>query len=129
MGRAVAVGALCGLAWACGLRGFMTQVTTGPSTVTWAARGRLLVASSFAFTAVLVVDLVQNGTTLHAGIGGGALGLPAFGVAGAYAPAGHRRWARIACGGLAVAPVPIWVLTARPSAARRSALPAPRGRG
>ena len=107
----------------------MTQVTTGPSTVTWAARGRLLVASSFAFTAVLVVDLVQNGTTLHAGIGGGALGLPAFGVAGAYAPAGHRRWARIACGGLAVAPVPIWVLTARPSAARRSALPAPRGRG
>jgi hypothetical protein len=119
----------------------MAQVTTGPSHVTWAGtylgilvpglvvgvllglaehlrrttadpRGRLLVWSPFAFTGVLVVDLVQHGSTLRGGIGGGAVGLPVFGVAGAYALAGRRRWARVACALLALSPVLIWVLTA-----------------
>lgn len=33
--RPVAVSGVGGLAWAAGLRGFMTQVTQEPSTVTW----------------------------------------------------------------------------------------------
>lgn len=141
MSRTIAVGALGGLAWACGLRGWMTQVTTAPSTVTWVGtflwillpgvavgallglaeqlrrttanpRGRLLVWSPFAFAGIVVADLIQHGSTLRGGIGGGALALPVFGVAGAYALAGRRRWARVACGLLALAPVPVWVLTA-----------------
>jgi hypothetical protein len=137
----VAVGGLCGLAWACGLRGFMTLVAGWSSTVTWTGtflfillpglvvglllglaehlrrttenpRGRLLVWSPFAFAAVLVVAVVRDGFHFEGGIGTGAIGLPAFGVIGAYALAGRHRWARAACGLLVLAPVPVWLLTA-----------------
>ena len=154
--RTVAVGALCGLAWACGLRGFMTQVTTGPSAVTWTGtfvlillpglvvglllglaehlrrttanpRGRLLVWSPFAFVAVLVVGLVQHGTILQGGIGGGALALPAFGVAGAYALAGRGRWARLGCALLALVPVPAWILATSSFAGSSLSITHPKG--
>jgi hypothetical protein len=139
-GRLVA-GGVCGLAWAAGLRGFMTQVTTDPSRVTWAGTfawilapgvvtgmllgwadhlrrttappwARWLVLAPFCFAAVLVVDLVRTGSTLQGGIGGGTLGVPAFGVLGALGLAGRRRWVRLVCGVLALVPIPIWSLTA-----------------
>lgn len=135
------VGAVAGLAWACGLRGFMTQVTTDPSTVTWTGtflwillpglvtgallglaghlrrsngnpRGRLLVWSPFVFASALVPDLITHGSTMQGGIGGGTLGVPAFGVIGAYAIAGRRTWVRIVCALIAVSAIPIWSLTA-----------------
>jgi hypothetical protein len=136
------LGALGGLAWGCGLRGFMTQVTTDPSVVTWSGtfvwilapsvvtglllgwaehlrrtaaspRWRWLVLSPFVFAAVLVADVVRDGTTLQGGVGGGTVGVPAFGVLGAYAIAGRRRWLRAVCGLVATSAVPVWALTAR----------------
>jgi hypothetical protein len=137
----LATGALLGLAWASGLRGFMTQVTTDPSTVTWAGTfafvlapglvtglllgwaehlrlttarpaGRWLVLAPFAFAIVLLVDVVSNGSTLQGGVGGGALGVPAYGAIGAYALAGSKTWARLLCGLTAFSAIPIWALTA-----------------
>jgi hypothetical protein len=64
------------------------------------------------FSTLLLTDLIVHGITLQGGIGGGALGLPGFGVLGAYAIAGRRTWARAVCGLLALLPIPIWALTA-----------------
>jgi hypothetical protein len=137
----LATGALLGLAWACGLRGFMTQVTTDPSTVTWAGTfawvlapgvvtgmllgwadhlrrttarpaARWLVLAPFVFATVLLVDVVSNGSTLQGGVGGGTLGVPAYGVIGACALAGRRTWVRVPCGLIALSAIPIWALTA-----------------
>ena len=150
------VGAMAGLAWGCGLRGFMTQVTTDPSTVTWTGtflwillpgvvtgallglaehlrradggpRGRLLVWSPFLFASVLVAELIRTGSTLQGGIGGAALGVPAFGVIGAYAIAGTRTWSRITCALLALSVIPIWGLSATSIGGPTLALSDPRG--
>jgi hypothetical protein len=138
---AVSLGGLCGLAWASGLRGFMAQVTTESSNVTWtgtfafilvpglvagsllgwaghlrqtslSSRGRWLVLSPFVLSVSLLADLLRTGTALQGGIGGGTLGVPALGVIGGYALAGRRGWARVVCGLLAVSVVPIWAQTA-----------------
>ena len=135
------MGALCGLAWACGLRGFMTQVTTGRPMVTWAGtflwvlapgivigamlgmaehirrtshdpRGRRLVWSPFVFSLVLPDSLIMNGSIFEGGVGGGALGAPSLAVAGTYALTGRRPWTRIACALLTLSAVPIWAITA-----------------
>ena len=42
---------------------------------------------------------------LFGGIGGGAIGVPLLGMAGAYGLAGRRVWARVACGALFLAGV------------------------
>lgn len=152
----VAMGALCGLTWACGLRGFMTQVTTDHSMVTWTGtflwvlasgvvvgallgmaehirrttknpRGRWLVWSPFVFSIILVVDLIVHGSTLQSGIGGGALGVPVLGVTGAYAVAGRRAWLRVASGLAALSAVPIWVLTATDFGGPSLSLTEPKG--
>ncbi len=75
-------------------------------------RGRWLVWSPFVFSIILVVDLIVHGSTLNGGIGGGALGVPALGVVGAYSIAGRRTWARMASLLVALSPIPIWVLAA-----------------
>ena len=137
----IALGGLCGLAWACGLRGFMAQVTTEPSNVTWtgtfafilapglvtgsllgwaghlrqtssSSRGRWLVLSPFVFAVSPLADLVRTGAALQGGIGGGTLAVPAFGLVGGYAIAGRRGWARVVCGLVALSVIPIWSLTA-----------------
>ncbi|WP_404382936.1 hypothetical protein LL946_17405 [Knoellia locipacati] len=137
----VALGGLCGLAWACGLRGFMAQVTTEPSNVTWTgtfvfilvpglvtglllgwaghlrhtslnSRGRWLVLSPFVFAVSPLTDLVRTGATLQGGMGGGTLAVPAIGIVGGYALAGRRGWARVVCGLVALSVIPIWSLTA-----------------
>jgi hypothetical protein len=134
----------------------MTQVTTTHSTVTWNGtflwvlapgiavggmlglaehirrttgnpRGRWLVWSPFAFAGIVVADLILHGSALRGGIGGGALGLPAFAVAGAYAIAGRRPWLRIACGLLAASPIPIWALTVTNFGGPLLALTKPKG--
>ena len=137
----IALGGLCGLAWACGLRGFMAQVTTEQSNVTWTgtfvfilvpglvtglllgwaghlrqtslnSRGRWLVLSPFVFALSPLTDLVRTGATLQGGIGGGTLAVPAIGTIGGYAIAGRRGWARVICGVVALSVIPIWALTA-----------------
>ncbi|MEO7268614.1 MAG: hypothetical protein ABIW49_05350 [Knoellia sp.] len=137
----VALGGLCGLAWASGLRGFMAQVTTEPSNVTWtgtfalilvpglvtgsllgwaghlrhtssSSRGRWLVLSPFVFAVSPLIDLVRTGAALQGGIGGGTLAVPAIGMIGGYAIAGRRGWARAVCGLVALSVIPLWSLTA-----------------
>jgi hypothetical protein len=149
-------GALCGLAWGCGLRGFMTQVTNDPSVVTWSGtfawvlapsvltglllgwaehlrrtdadpRWRWLVLAPFVFVGVLVADLIGGGSTLQGGVGGGTIGVPAFGVIGAYVIAGHRMWLRFVCGLVAFSAVPVWALTATGIGGPSLALDSPKG--
>lgn len=135
----LSVGAVCGLAWAAGLRGLMVEVA-GPSesTVTWVGtfegillpgvvtgmllglaehlcraggrRGRRWLAlAPLAFTAAnptVLVSIVTDG-----GIGGGALAIPIFGMAGGFAVSGRGpRWVRIVVSVVAVLPVPGWVV-------------------
>lgn len=138
------VGATCGLAWAAGLRGFMTQIVfKSRSTVTWTGtfawvlvpgiatglllgwaaylvrvggpqRARWLVCSPFLFAAVLLPPVLRFNFEdfLAGGVGGGATGVPAIAVAGAYAIAGARLWGRILCGLLALSSLPVWALAA-----------------
>jgi hypothetical protein len=60
------------------------------------------------------------------GLGGGALGVPLFGMAGGYALAGSVTWVRALCGVVAVGTIPIWALTAT-SFAPHLAVDSPRG--
>ncbi len=132
----VAAGAVAGLAWAAGLRGFMAQITGPESTVGWlgtfegillpgAVTGALLgwaqhlrrsgddrfrwrlAAAPLAFVVAnpfVLVTVVTDG-----GIGGGALAVVLFGMAGGYALAGRGpRWAVVAAGALAAAGILVW---------------------
>ena len=61
------------------------------------------------------------------GLGGGALAVPLFGMAGGYALAGGGpRWARWAAGAVALLPVPAWLVAASFVGGPRS-LDTPRG--
>ena len=137
----VIVGGVCGLAWAAGLRGFMAQIAD-PSSVSWSGtfgyillpglaigmllgwaehirrtggrRGwRWLALSPLLFTAVLFSEgpLGPLGI-LEDGIGGAAIGVPLYAMAGGYAVSGRGpRWARTLCGVLTLTAIPIWALT------------------
>ncbi|HEX6256525.1 MAG TPA: hypothetical protein VFZ70_12030 [Euzebyales bacterium] len=144
-----AVGGVCGLAWATGLRGFMAEIAGTASGVEWVGtfvwilapgvlagallgwaehlrrtggrRGwRWLATAPLLFAGVLVHGLVTapGGPMagleefLADGLGGGAIGMPLFGMAGGYALSGRGRlWGRIVCGLIALTPIPIWILT------------------
>lgn len=135
----VAIGATCGLAWACGLRAFMVAVAGDGSTFTWVGTfvwillpgalvggllgwaehlrrsgrpRRGLVAAPLLFAGVLLPGLLQPSTMFEGGIGGGAIGLPIIGMLGAYALAGRWIPARVLGGSLAVAGLAVWALTA-----------------
>ncbi|TDO56796.1 hypothetical protein EV651_112183 [Kribbella sp. VKM Ac-2571] len=141
MWRLLAAGGACGLAWACGLRGFMAQVAGPGSTVTWSGtfgwillpgavlgallgwseylrrtggrRRRWLTFSPLLLAAVLLPGITDPAHFLADGIGGGALAVPLFGMAGGYAIAGSgRRSARIACTAVALLPIPGWLIAA-----------------
>ncbi|MEV0285333.1 MULTISPECIES: hypothetical protein [unclassified Kribbella] len=134
----LAVGGICGLAWAAGLRGFMAQVAGDEAGVDWVGtfvwillpglligvllgwaeylrrtggrpHWRWLALSPLLFMAVLTPDPLG---VLEDGIGGGAIGVPLFGMLGGYAIAGRGRlvW-RVIAGVLAFSVVPIWALT------------------
>jgi len=136
------LGALGGLAWAAGLRGFMAEVAGLDSTVEWVStfvwvlvpgvviggllgwaeqirrtggrRGwRWLSASPLLFSAVLFSRGLDFGTLAEDGVGGGAIGVPVAGMVGGYALSGRGSpWGRLVCGLLALASIPIWVITA-----------------
>jgi hypothetical protein len=127
------LGALVGLAWACGLRGVMAEVagddsgvdgvmTFGyillPGVVTglllgWAehlrASGgrpgwRWLALAPLTFTAVLFSEGPLGFLGIFEdGLGGGAIGVPLYGIVGGYALSGRGPvWGRAACGLLGV---------------------------
>ncbi|TDD25646.1 hypothetical protein E1218_14385 [Kribbella turkmenica] len=136
--KLVALGGLCGLAWAAGLRGFMAQVAGDESGVTWVGtfvwillpgvltggllgwaehlrrtggrpHRRWLLLSPLLFTALLAPDPLG---VLESGLGGGAIGVPLYGILGGYAIAGRgRRVPRLIAGLLALSVVPVWALT------------------
>jgi hypothetical protein len=154
----VMLGGLCGLAWAAGLRGFMAQIDYEDSNVSWTGtfgyvllpglliglllgcaehlrrkggrRGwRWLALSPLLFTAVLfsegpseVLGIFENG------LGGGAVGVPLYAMAGGYAVSGRGAlWSRIVCGVLALTVIPIWVLTVESFAGPELAVTTARG--
>ncbi|MEI8409134.1 MULTISPECIES: hypothetical protein [unclassified Kribbella] len=136
--RLIALGGLCGLAWASGLRGFMSQVAGDEAGVEWVGtfvwvllpgvlvgallgwaeyirrtggrpHWRWLALSPLLFAAVLTPDPLG---VLEEGIGGGAIGVPLFGILGGYAIAGRGRLVlRLIAGVLAFIFVPVWALT------------------
>jgi hypothetical protein len=117
-----ALGALCGIAWACALRGFMAEVAGAGSGVDWEqtwgfillpgaligallgwaehlrrtggrSRWRLLALSPFLFAAVLVRGLVEDPTTMfEGGVGAGAIAIPALCIIGGHALSGRGSW-------------------------------------
>jgi hypothetical protein len=139
---AVAVGALGGLAWASGLRGFMWVVAGDDAGVEWIGTfvwvllpgtviGALLaraehrrwtgtvrhrgwlVWSPMLFAAVLVHNPFDLAAGFEGGIGLGAVAVPAMCMLGGYAIAGGgSHWIRGLCGLVALSAVPIWSLTA-----------------
>jgi hypothetical protein len=154
----VLLGGLCGVAWAAGLRGFMTQIVQEDSSVSWSGtfgyillpglliglllgwaehlrrsggrrHWRLLALSPLLFAAVLfsegplgVLGLFEDG------IGGGAIGVPLYAMAGGYAMSGRGpRWGRLTAGLLALTAVPIWALTVESFAGADLAVTTPRG--
>jgi len=156
-GTLIALGGLCGFAWAAGLRGFMTQIAGNESTVSWSGtfgwvlvpglvigmllgwaehirrtggrpRWRWLALSPLIFALILFSDPGDILGIFEDGIGGGAIGLPLFAMAGGYAISGRGpRWGRILCGLLAASTVPIWALTVKSFAGPELALSTPRG--
>lgn len=62
------------------------------------------------------------------GLGGGAIGVPLYAMAGGYAISGRGpRWGRLACGVLALTSIPIWALTVESFAGADLAVTTPRG--
>jgi hypothetical protein len=154
----VLLGGLCGLAWAAGLRGFMAQIVHEDSSVSWSGtfgyvllpglvigsllgwaehlrstggrrRWRWLALSPLLFVAVLFSEgpLGVLGV-FEDGLGGGAIGVPLYAMAGGYAISGRGpRWGRLACGSLVLTAIPIWALTVESFAGADLAVTTPRG--
>lgn len=154
----VLLGGLCGLAWAAGLRGFMAQIVQEDSSVSWSGtfgyillpglliglllgwaehlrrsggrrHWRWLALSPLLFAAVLLSEGPLGVLGLFEdGLGGGAIGVPLYAMAGGYAISGRGpRWGRLAGGLLALTAVPIWALTVESFAGADLALTTPRG--
>jgi hypothetical protein len=141
-GKLVLLGALCGLAWAAGLRAFMSEVAGPESAATWMStfgwilvpglitgallgwaeqlrrtggrRGwRWLALSPLLFASVLVPGLAHPSSMFEGGVGGGAIGVPVLGMLGGYALSGRGPlWGRLLCGALALSAIPVWALVA-----------------
>jgi hypothetical protein len=133
------IGAICGLAWAAGFRGFMAQVAGPTSSVEWygtfggillpglvtgallgwaehlrrtgGRRGwRWLALAPLSF--VLATPGVLASVFVD-GLGGGAIAVPMVGIAGGFALSGRGPvWARLATGAVALLAIPAWALAA-----------------
>lgn len=118
-GSLIVLGALVGLAWACGLRGFMTEVAGADASMTWSGtfayvlvpgllagaalgwaehlrrtggrRGwRWLALSPLLFAAILFSEGPLGALGIFEdGLGGGAIGVPVMAMAGGYALSGR----------------------------------------
>jgi hypothetical protein len=140
------------------MRGFMAQIAGGDSSVSWSGtfgyillpglviglllgwaehlrrtggrrRWRWLALSPLLFAAILFSEgpLAVLGI-FEDGLGGGAIGVPLYAMAGAYAISGRGpRWGRCACGALALTAVPVWALTVEAFAGADLAVTTPRG--
>jgi hypothetical protein len=131
----VLVGAVCGLAWAGSLRSVMAEFAGPASTFDWfgtfegvllpgVVAGALLGwaahlkgrAPRWLVAAPLVFVLATPSVLVSVfvdGLGGGAVAVPLFGMAGGYALAGRGpRWARWAAGAVALLAVPGWLIMA-----------------
>ena len=138
----LAGGALCGFAWAAGFRGMMSEIAGEDSDVDWVLtfvwlllpgivvgallawaeyirrtggrqRWRWLALSPLVFAGVLLSEPTHPAGLLEDGVGGGAIAVPLFAMAGGFALSGRgSRWARLAAGVVALVPVPLWALTA-----------------
>lgn len=132
----ILVGAVGGLAWSAGLRGFMVEVAGSESQFSWLRTfGGILIPSTIAggligwaevrrragrpVRPVILAPLLPSAVTLAfpgqlasvvttgQGTAGPAVAL--IGIAGGYALSpGGRVWARIACGAVALSIVPLW---------------------
>lgn len=153
--RLIVIGAVCGLAWAAGFRGLMAEIAFPNSTFEWfgtfegillpgvvaggllgwaehlrrtgGRRGwRWLALGPLAFlvaTPGVLVSVVVDG-----GIGGGAIAIPLFGMAGGYALSGRGPvWGRALAAVFAVAPVAGWPVIASLISDGRLAIDTPRG--
>ena len=151
------VGGVVGLAWAASLRGFMAQIAGAESSVSWAGtfgwvllpgvmtgvllgwaeqlrrtggrRGwRWLALAPLLFASVLLPGLADPTSMFESGVGGGAIGVPLYGMAGGFALS--RRgplWARAVCGLVFLTMIPIWVMTVPGFAGPALAVDTPRG--
>lgn len=138
--RLLAIGAVCGLAWAAGLRGYMAEVAGSESAATWTGtfggilapglvtgallgwaehlrrtggrRGwRWLALAPLAFVVATPGVLVSVFT--DGGIGGGAIAVPLFGMAGGYCLSGRGpSWSRAVAGVFAALPIAGWAIAA-----------------
>jgi hypothetical protein len=136
------LGAVCGLAWAAGFRGMMSEIAGEDSDVdgvltfvwlllpgtvvgallAWAEhirrtggrrRWRWLALSPLVFAGVLLSAPTDPAGLFEDGVGGGAIAVPLFAMAGGFALSGRgARSARLIAGLAALAPIPLWALTA-----------------
>jgi hypothetical protein len=89
---------------------------------------RWLALAPLTFAGVLLPGLLDPATMFEGGIGGGAIGVPLFGMAGGYALSGRGPVvARIGCGVLFLTMIPIWALTVTSFGGPGLAVDTPRG--
>ena len=133
------VGGVCGLAWATGLRGLMAEIAGDESSVSWFTFGFILLPAVVVGVLLGWAEHVRSTggrrgwrwlalSPLAMAVSPGALGVAVIGMAGGYALS--RRgpvWARIACGLVPVAMIPVWALIATTVGGPRLALDSPRG--
>ena len=136
------LGAVCGLAWAAGFRGMMSEIAGEDSDVDWVLTfvwlllpgtfvgvllawaehigrtggrrwWRWLALSPLVFAGVLLSEPTDPAGLFEDGVGGGAIAVPLLGMAGGFALSGRGApWARLVAGLVALAPIPLWALTA-----------------
>jgi len=96
-------------------------------------RRQWLAVAPLAFTVAVFISpdvfraVVNGRPLLSGGIGGGAIAVPLFGMAGGYVLSGRGPlWSRVGLGVVATAPLPAWAL-ASPTFGPQFVLTAPRG--
>ena len=89
---------------------------------------RWLALAPLIFAGVLLPGLLDPATMFEGGVGGGAIGVPLYGMAGGYAISGRGPVvARIGCGVLFLTMIPIWALTVTSFGGPGLAVDTPRG--
>ncbi len=156
-GALVAMGAVCGVAWAAALRAWMSELAGGASDVGWFGTfGAVLVPGlvagallgwaehlrrrggiagwrwlALAPLAFAIAPMLEPGallTFLTTGLGGGAVGVALFAIVGGYALSGRGPWwGRTICALVAAAFVAGIVFTAGAVGGSRLAIAEPRG--
>lgn len=155
--KKVVLGAVCGLAWAGGLRGYMTELVGQESKVTWSGTEGALLLPGAVVGGLLgwAEELRQSGRADHrraliaaplllplapfalpwavkrlltTAEGSGATAVSIIGYAGAHALAGRGSpWLRAASGATALSIVPLWALSSKEFGDGKLDVSTPRG--